>query len=169
MPIFISVYAYFDTHSKKLFFSIYIFGFIKIISGYVCSRKKGGVYVHVKNKAYIIDFQALKNLNSGSRVMPQFIINNLYLQVNISSTNFYGIFLPILFTNIAKNLLFILEKQNNVKNSKIFTNICFNDFSLSISFRFTVIFNLFCIISKAFTNYIIKGENYAKKRKKQGS
>ena len=62
LPIFVNIYAYFDTNNKKLYFAITVLGVIKILSGYISARKNGGVYIHIKNKAIIFDKTSIKHL-----------------------------------------------------------------------------------------------------------
>ncbi len=82
-PIFISLDVVFDSDAKKLFFSIKMFGFIKIISGY-CELIDVGIGIHVsKTKAFIIEYKKLLGL--GKSFKP--ILDLHVLKINVLIEN----------------------------------------------------------------------------------
>ena len=59
LPVVQTLNAYGDLNAKKLTFSLYLFGFIRLIGGYVTSYK-GGVAVHVsKKKAILLPYSGM--------------------------------------------------------------------------------------------------------------
>lgn len=67
-PFYASFNVYYSLDLKKVCFGIYLFGFIKLVGGYI-EKVKDGVAIHVsENKAYIITYKNLFNM--GKKVKP---------------------------------------------------------------------------------------------------
>ncbi|MGN1053295.1 MAG: hypothetical protein ACI4SH_07915, partial [Candidatus Scatosoma sp.] len=61
MPIVQTFNAYGDVNAKKLTFSLYLFGFIRLIGGYVTTYK-GGAAVHIsKKKAILLPYSGMND------------------------------------------------------------------------------------------------------------
>ena len=72
-PFFVEITIYYNKDIKKLFFSLYMFKAIKIISGYA-TFKDACIFIHVKNKAFIIPPYAL--INSRNKFNSRKIIHH---------------------------------------------------------------------------------------------
>ena len=53
LPIFIKAVAHYDMNRRKFAFSVYLFGFIKIIGGYIATYN-GGLAVHLSRKSAVL-------------------------------------------------------------------------------------------------------------------
>lgn len=166
-PFVFSVYGYYVTNFKRLYFALYLFGKIKVISGYIKLRKKGGIYIHLtENKAIIIDINTLKKLNGGPNYINYFQFNSLYLIVDCGIKN-----LNILF--IALSVIFRLKDYSktlseNNKYPKIIVDFnLYNENSniKSIKFKLFGAFNLICILQSIIANYKSVGVKYVKRKK----
>ena len=47
LPFVLTFYGYYNVEGKRLYFALYLYGKIKLISGYVKLRNKGGFYIHL--------------------------------------------------------------------------------------------------------------------------
>ena len=157
-PIVVTVYVYFDTKNKKLYFAIYIFKILKIFSGYACVRKKGGFYIHFKNKAVIIDKNTFKNFNGNAGIIKYVQPLSFFAVSETGCDEFSLFFLSIiraafgvLYAVLKNNMPFIdLRLDCNVYTYK--KGIC--DLKTEASFCF----NVFCIIMGTFAEIINKKE-----------
>ncbi len=165
IPIFISVYLYYDHIDKRLYFAFYFYGVFKISAGYVVKRKRGGYYIHTKNKAYVFDYKALKNIKTSElELASAFLLKtiNLYCDIGIKNINllintvFVFRFLQNFskfYTNKYKYLNYFFElnvsdTQNTITKIQLKTEFCFN---------------LLGIVIKLIANLIIKGAKNEKK------
>ncbi len=155
-PLFITSYIYVDTKLKKLFFAIYLFGFIKILDGYVTKRELGGFYIHIKNKAIIIDDVFFNRIKGEQSMLKAFHLTNLNSQINLSTNSFYILYFTILL-NFIKNIAFkYLNKTYFLQSPKVDVNVTTGNFILQAKIKINILFNLFCITYAFITNYISK-------------
>ena len=95
LPISSTFYLFYNEKEQKLYFAIYLFKYFMVFSGYITKRDIKSVYLHVKNKAYVINLNSLtKNGNSG----VFFVILSFYVYID-SAVNEYSLsFLMLLNT-----------------------------------------------------------------------
>ncbi len=162
-PIFVTIYACYNKKENRLYFAIYSLKIIKILSGYITVRDKGGFYIHVNNTAYIINKDTLLNFKMSSGDEKAFLPLYLYLVVD-SGSDFNSLsFLMVtnFLSNIFSNYLYNTDNYFDFNND---INIYNNESGiLSIKLCFTLCFNLFCIVKAIFANHILKGVKNAKK------
>ena len=54
LPFILTFYGYLSVKGKRLYFALYLFGKIKLVSGYLKRRDKGGFYIHLSENLAII-------------------------------------------------------------------------------------------------------------------
>ncbi len=164
-PIITSLYFFVDFNLKKVFFAVFIFGKIKIISGYFKFRDTDSLYLHISNsKAIIIELSLFNNIKGNVSFLKIFNIDLVEFYIDLGLLNAKIITIIMLLYNnfiaIAPNLDLIYGV-----NSKL--NVTFNKYnsfaSLKLKVRFQ--FNLACIVFYIIANIISVGE-YNVKRKK---
>lgn len=166
LPIIVSSYFYFNNNLKRLYFAIYIFGFIKLISGYFKVRNKGGFYLHLsKNKAIIIDFSIIKKLNGGPNYLSDFSINKLFIESDISIIKtkllFSSIYLNY-FTSIISKIIYESGYMPEITSN--LNIILDNDDIFSLKFKIIFSFNLVCILKSLIANAKNVGVKYVKQK-----
>ncbi len=156
-PLFITSYIFVDTKLKKLFFAFYLFDAIKLKDGFITRRNLGGFYVHLKNKAIIIDNSNFSSIRADTNIFNAFLIVSLESRINVRCETFNQCYL-VLVVNFLKNLLLkTIVKNYFLSNPKIDVNLYFGDFEFQSKIRFKIVFNLICITYLIITNYINKG------------
>ncbi len=166
LPLYFSVYLYNSIKDKRFYFAIYLFGFIKVIDGYVTKRNEGGIYIHVfSNKALVIDSDAIKLIEGSSfNFFSLILIKYLYLSLDIGIKNpNLTIILMNLFTyyiNMGKYIEYNYPYYKSSVNLNVF-NV--NENYLSIKSKITFCLNIFCIVKALITNIISRGVKSAKK------
>ena len=168
-PFVLSVYAYYDVKLKRVYFAIYLFGKIKIISGYVKLRKKGGVYVHLtEDKALIIDINTLKKLSGGPDYLSNIQLSEVYLITDCGIKNINLLFLILTINSSIKNYAIINDKSNVlpkiVSDLNVYNQI---DALKSIKIKILLAFNLVCILKSIIANYKSVGVKYVKRKKRE--
>ena len=155
VPIYLTVYAFYDDYLKRLYFAIYIFGFFKGVSGYVKLRRSGGVYVHLKNKAIIVDNKFFKSLSGGNGGFSKVITVtevDACLDVGLMNLN-VAFFVWSIFK--ALDNFFMLYKSNNssieIKNN-LNLYLDGDDFK-AFKLKVKTYFNLISIVWLIFANY----------------
>lgn len=165
-PININLLAYYSNKYKKLFFTVLLFENVCVFSGYLTKRKKGGVYLHLKNKAIIIEIKASKILNNNLNFNKFITISacNFFIITGVNSVGkifgFYTVAsaLKTIFSiNNCKTDLNFIDLYIDLENSERLES------GAKISVRFNIIRILFMIIA----NYINKVIKNAKKLKTQ--
>jgi hypothetical protein len=164
-PLVLTSYIYFDSNDKKLYFAVYLFDFIKIVDGYITKRNLGGFYIHIKNKAIIIDDVILNSLRGGKSMLKAFHLTSLNAFINLQTDNFYLYYVTLLL-NFSKNIVYkFLENNYFLEKPKTSINLSIGKFSMQVKVRFKILFNLFCITYNLITNYIDKGVQNVKASK----
>lgn len=164
-PLILTIYIYFDTKIEKVFFAVYIFGFIKIVDGYITKRDLGGVYIHFKNKAIIVDEFNFNSIQGGKSVFKLLQVIAFDSYINLSTNSFSLYYLTILL-NFIKNITFnFLNSRLILQTPKASVDLTLGQFELQVKWRVKILFNLFCITYYFITNYIIKGVQNVKATK----
>ena len=167
LPLVFSLYLYYDKLRKKLFFAIYIFGLVKVLSGYVSNRIKGGVYIHLsQKKAIIIKLSALKNIGNGPNYLTVINLSSIYFLIDVGIKS--ASILTVIYS-IVKNVQ-SLSKLLNINGSLIKIKTDLNvypiDLSLiSVKIKLKITFNLISILVLLIANYISKGIKNVKRKK----
>ena len=169
LPFFISFYIYFDKNVKRLYFAIYIFGFIKLTSGYVKPRNAFSFYLHLKNKAIIIDKNILKLFDGNFNVFNVIQLKSLQVYLDISTNNENSVAVVFLLNSLFNILSKCVYSKNYILSPRYSIKLKYEKPNFSLKVKCTLFFNLFCITCNLITNYIIKGVYNAKIRQKQSN
>ena len=169
IPFFITVYGCYFNEEKRLYFALYLFGFIKIISGYVKTRSKGGFYIHLSdNIAFIIDYTTIKKLSGGPDLFSYVQLQFLYLVIDCGIKNAKLLFI---INSILVTLRTIAKiSTNDGKITKITTDMNVYDTQESLKFikiKTVLCFNAVCILQSLIANAKNIGEKYVKRKKKE--
>ena len=168
-PFVISIYGYYDAALKRVYFALYLFSKIKIISGYIKIRNKGGFYIHLsESKALIIDINTLKKLSGGPDYFKNIEVSEIYMVTDCGVKDVNFLFSILSINNAVKNYAKIKSKNN--KYPKIISDLNVynkNDDLISIKIKIVCAFNLICILSSIFANYKSVGVSYVKRKKRE--
>lgn len=89
-PIVQEFNAYGDLSEKKLAFSLYLFGFIKLIGGYVSSYR-GGVAVHISEKtAILLPYSGMNEQRKKFKIFRSFRLISLEAAAETGADYFAG-------------------------------------------------------------------------------
>ena len=159
-PIFIKLWFNFSLSEKKLFFTITLFGFIKIFSGYA-ERIKEGFAVHIsKKKAIIIEYKSLLSVRKKVKPLNDYHFIKLQTVVEVGSSN--SNMLPFIVSNVAGFLddiscwVFYNLKPYLDLDNKIF--VFEGEDRLEVFCKLDVVFNLLMVVIsliKMFTEKLI--------------
>lgn len=146
-PIFIKTDSHYDMNRKKLGFSLFIFGFIKILGGYI-GTYKGGLALHLsEKKAILVPYNKL----NSERKRFSFIKTFRIITFNVTIETGAEYLLPISLTQTLMRTYF-LSMGGDV--NKIKNNLWLTDGDvLRISLRSVLAFNLYILI-KNFIKFI---------------
>lgn len=167
LPLIFSVYFYYDNDNKRVYFAVFIFGYFKILSGYIKGRIKGGIYIHLSEKrAIIVRLSALKNIGNGPNFLKVISVNSLYYLIDVGTQY---VWLLTYFSVLVKNthaFASIFDSLGYYFNLFADLNVYQEEIGLkSIKFKLKLSFNLIGIIILFITNYISKGIKNAKRKK----
>ena len=159
-PISLKLFVLYNNVDKKLYFALYLFKNINLLSGYFNKRERGGIYLHLNNKAIILTLKTL-DYKSGSGILKAFNLKNAYINVNASANMVNLIALSYNFISIL-NYSF----SGNELSVKTDLNLYFNDSDFyNIGVFINAKSNLLRIILAIISNAIIKGKNNFEKLK----
>ncbi len=86
-PLYISVNCFLSKELGKTFFSIYLFGTIRILSGYV-QIINGGIAFHIrKNKVYIYEYKNFFNIKKSVKPLQDYHLIKFNSLIEIGSSN----------------------------------------------------------------------------------
>ena len=145
-PIFINIDALYDSDAKKMFFSINIFGLVKILSGY-CELIDVGIAIHVsKTKAFIIEYKKLLGL--GKSFKPILDLHVLKINVLIENGSEDAEFLLFINSFIGLTSCFVKEwLAHNKPYLKYNLNVnTLEKKRKNIYIATTIVFNIFIIL-----------------------
>ena len=166
LPLYFNVYLYNSIKDKRFYFALYLFGFLKILDGFITKRAEGGFYIHYrKNKAIVIDNDLVKLIEGNSfNFFSLILIKYLYLSLDIGIKNpNLTIILMNLFThyiNLGKYIEYNYPYYKSNVNLNVFS---VNKNYISIKIKLTFCLNIFCIVKALITNIISRGVKSAKK------
>ena len=159
LPLTFTVYAFFDYKSKRLFIALYLFKYIKLISGYINVRQKGGFYFHLNdNKVIILNKDILNKFKDKPNFLPKLTVLNVYSVIDsgVKSQNWLSFlflfYLALINVNcfISNEIRYIgLKTDLNLLNSS-------ENFK-SLKLKFTFSFNLVGILCKIIGSLVNKG------------
>ena len=151
-PIFIKVWFNFSLKEKKLFFTITLFGFLKIISGYA-EQIKEGFAVHItKKKAIIIEYKNILDMRKKVKPLKDYHFIKLHTITEIGSSN--STMLPFVISNLAGFIdnfscwfLYNFKPYLDV-NNKIF--VFEGEDRLEVFCKLNAVFNLMMVVISLF-------------------
>ena len=167
VPLAFSVYFHFEKSLNKVYFAIYVFVFIRLVSGYISKRKLGGFYVHLSSKkAFILQLNFIKKLESDVSYFNAISIHDIYLSSSLGLKNVTVLALAMVLTTAIQNVSKIFD--NNGYGKRIIADlIVYNEDKLLKSMKMKVkfSFNLISIVIIFIANYISKVKNNVKGQK----
>ena len=155
LPFILTFYGYYDIKSKRLYFALYLYGKIKVISGYVKGRKKGGFYIHLSEyKAVIIDVNTLKKISGGPDYFSNIEFEKFYMITDVGVKNINFLFLILNVNSALINFAKITKAKGFLPKIVSDVNIYNqNENLMSIKVKFICSFNFVCILKSIFANY----------------
>lgn len=86
-PLYISVNCFFSKELEKTFFSIYLFGTIRILSGYAQIVNDGIAFHISKNKVYIFEYKNFFDVKNSVKPLHDYHLINFNSLIEIGSSN----------------------------------------------------------------------------------
>ena len=168
-PLVISVYIYYDNINKRLFIAIYLFKYIKLLTGYIIPREIGGFYFHISNKkAIILDKEFINKLKGGPDFLPIPSIFDCYLVIDSGVKSDAWLSFLFIFYSILRFISNLLSYNISHLTLKTNLNVISVEENLSsIKLSLTFAFNLLGILCKFFGSLILRGIKNVKRKKAQ--
>ena len=142
LPIPLKVNAHYDMNRRKFAFSIYLFGFLRILGGYVATYK-GGLAVHIsKKKAILLPYSQINSERKKFSFLRTFRLKSIVLTTETGAEYL----LPMALTHTCVRTYFILKGG---KKEKIEQNLWLTDGDvLRISSTVVVHFTIFMLLQQ---------------------
>ena len=154
LPITLSFYLFFNAKEQKLYFAIYLFKYFLVFSGYITKRDSKSIYLHVQNKAYVINFN---NLTKNQNTRAFFVILSFYVYID-SAVNEYALSFLMLLNAFYSLLNAYLSNEIYFLNTAYYYKLNNKpNYKTKVNATFTITFNIFCILRTIIANYIKKG------------
>lgn len=163
IKIKLTLLLFYSTLNKKLYFTVIIYKKFNVISGYLRKRSKGGAYLHLNNKAYIIDFKNKKISLSDFNVKGVFTLDEFSGVLLCDSSNLNELFAAYALNGVLINYFKISDKHSDKFNINLNAINNFND-NIACSLLLSVKFNIISILLRFIANIVNKGIKYAKKQ-----
>ena len=140
LPIFIKVDVHYDMNRRKFTFAVYIFGFIRIIGGYIATYQ-GGFAIHVsEKKAFLLPYRQINSQRKRFSFMKTFHLSSFILTTESGAEYL----LPTAIAHAALRTYFFIKGGDK---KKIENNLWLTEGDvLRVSLRFTVWFTMFMLL-----------------------
>lgn len=144
LPIFLRVDLHYDVNRRKFAFALYLFKFIRILSGYIATYT-GGIAFHLsEKKAVVIPYAQLSNERKRISLMRIFRLQSLTLTTETGAEYMFMMAIVHAFLRI-----YFFAKGG--KKEKIENNFWLTDGDvLRVSASVVLRFNLYVILVKLF-------------------
>lgn len=147
LPIYLKANAHYDLNRRKLGFAVYLYGFIRILGGYLATYT-GGLALHLSNnKAVIVPYSNINKERKRFSFMKTFHVTAFTLTTETGAEYL----LPIAIVHAVLRIYYFIKggKKEGIENNLWLTD---GDV-LRISISTTVQFNLYMLIC-AFINFL---------------
>ena len=163
--ISIKFYVLYRESDKRLYFAVFLFKNVKLFSGFICKRESGGLYLHLKNKAYILTLKSI-DFKSGSGIVKAISVKVLNLVISASSDKIVAVYLSQALLNALKSVFVNMKSENKSLDLFADLNVYFNQSNLfNIGALVKVRTSLLRIIFVLILNYINKARKNIEKLK----
>ena len=145
IPLIFEINLLIDLNDKKIYLAIYIFKYIKVISGYL-TLVKGYIAFHIKNKAYLISPKSIINTGKKYKKIKHFEIFYLKSSLFLSDINDFILYFIFIYNFLMENFSKIYKMNKNfslIKNDIILNQ---NDQKLKYFLRVKIAFNMIVIL-----------------------
>lgn len=167
LPYLIEFNFYYEKESRKLYLSIYLYSFIKIISGYF-TLEEGYIAFHLKKKAILIAPSTLVNTGKKYKKIMHFEIYYIYSNLFIGDFSDFNLYFLVFYNFLINNFGIIYKMYKNfsyVKNDIVLykEDLPFK-FFIKVKIAFNMVVLLIILIKKIMENFI--NAKKSKKRRK---
>ena len=166
-PLFLSINGFISKDLKKIYFSICLFGFIKILSGYAQFLSDGVAFHLTRKKAYIYFYKKIFDLKNSVKPLKDYHIIKFYSVLEIGSLN--GLFLPLsagIALNYVNNIiLWLFDNKKPYVKINNYIDIYENKDIFNLYLKASLVLNLLMIILSIIKICVEKIVNGIRKRK----
>lgn len=143
-PIYLRGDAHYDMNRKKFAFSVYGFGWIKLIGGYA-STYRGGLALHVSNsKAILIPYSQMNSRRKKFSILKTFHLKSFALTTETGAEYL----LPV---TLSQSIFKIYYGMRGGARKKFHNHLWLTDGDvLKISLNCTLYFNIFILLCDLF-------------------
>lgn len=145
LPIFLTIDIHYDMNRRKFCFSLRLFGFLRLIGGYIATYK-GGLAIHVsKKKAFLLPYSEVDKKRKKFSFMRTFHLSSFVLTTETGAEYL----LPIATAHAVLRTYFFSKggKKNKIENNLWLTDGDVLRISLKATLRFTL-WMLLCALFK---------------------
>lgn len=172
LPLFLRFRIGYFNEYKKLYFTIYLFNFIKLFYGYI-EKIDNGFAIHINSKkSFIFSFNNTFSMKAKVKPLMDYHIKRFYSAIEIGSEKLFNNLAFSFFYNfINERLVWLLKSKKNYIKVKNDLNVIENENIFRVYIDFTVILNILMIILsfiKILMEKIING-NSKRKQSKQSN
>lgn len=143
-PIRTTIFLYYDGEDKRLYLSVYAYGFIKVLGGYAERKDSDYIFHYSDKKAKAINKNDMGNLNIKFKDLKVFEVLSSRLAFSfpfdVKYLNYGGI------VTAASNLIFPFVKDKkdfiDLKSTVVFGR----DEDLKVYYKLEILFNIFVLL-----------------------
>ena len=140
LPIFLRTAVHFDMNRRKLCFALYLFGFLRIVGGYIATYK-GGLAIHIsEKKAFLLPYSQMEKERKKYSFIKTFHLSAFTLTTETGAEYL----LPVSLAHVILRTYFFAKGG---KKEKIENNLWLTDGDiLRVSMDVTVWFNILMLM-----------------------
>ena len=165
-PIVLSAYTFFDWEGRKVGFALYLFGVLKVFSGYAAPYSKGLALHFTKNTAILIPYDQMMAARSKFKIAKGFVICRIRQITEIGGAENAGgaIALCMALRKLTDFIFYSVQRKNDVALSgDVLLDMRRTGFRMAGNVL--IVFNLLVLFVAAVKLVLERILNYANKRK----
>ena len=147
LPLFIRFRIGYFNENKKLYFTVYLFSFIKLLYGYI-EKIDNGLAIHINGKkTFIFNFNNIFSMKSKVKPLMDYHIKRFYSVIEIGGEKlFNNLAFSFFYNYINERLIWLLKCKKNYIKVQNDLNIIEDENIFSVYMEFTVILNILMIL-----------------------
>lgn len=168
-PVFLTVDGYMDLTANKLYFSLKIFKFIKVIGGYIVFGKDGETIHISEKKAFFRPYADMKEDEKKLKLFKGFQLFSFRASLELGDEDFpaAGLYTALATQLLSQALYPLVQKDRVFMELKNGVLLLHGENALKITVRLVTVFNQFAITIAVVKNILEGIINYGRKRKTQ--
>ena len=158
MPLLIKFRLFVDFNAKRTFYTVYLFGFLRVNSGYISVDSKAVIFHYSDKKAFALSLKSMLPDSGGVDVLTHFNFTSVKSDVLIGGEDSLFKYMVAFTINSLNAIIFsLIQGLKRYTDYKCNVFLSENNDAKGLLTNVSIVFNLICL-----TKLILKGAKNGK-------